>query len=172
VHKVEAVVIRERVETVIDAVEDATGHVGVTVIEAIGRLEGPEPLRAIERHPLRDPSTHRVPEHVRRAEPERVHEPESVRREKPRRVARLRGRRTAGAPVVEGEYGMPFRERRDEFRRPGRARISRAGDEDQGNTTTAKLIGDTMAVHLERRGASSVRPAGKGGRAHLIRGKL
>ena len=34
--KVEAVVIRERVETVIDAVEDATGHVGVTVIEAIG----------------------------------------------------------------------------------------------------------------------------------------
>jgi nitrogen regulatory protein P-II 1 len=35
-HKVEAIVIRERVETVIDAVEEATGHVGVTVIEAIG----------------------------------------------------------------------------------------------------------------------------------------
>jgi nitrogen regulatory protein P-II 1 len=34
--KVEAVVIRERVETVIDAVERETGHVGVTVIEAIG----------------------------------------------------------------------------------------------------------------------------------------
>ncbi len=34
--KIEAVVIRERVETVIDAVEDATGHIGVTVIEAIG----------------------------------------------------------------------------------------------------------------------------------------
>ena len=34
--KVEAVVIRERVETVIDAVEAETGHVGVTVIEAIG----------------------------------------------------------------------------------------------------------------------------------------
>jgi nitrogen regulatory protein P-II 1 len=34
--KVEAVVIRERVETVIDAVEYATGHIGVTVIEAIG----------------------------------------------------------------------------------------------------------------------------------------
>ena len=34
--KVEAIVIRERVETVIDAVEHATGHVGVTVIEAIG----------------------------------------------------------------------------------------------------------------------------------------
>lgn len=34
--KVEAVVIRERIETVIDAVEDATGHVGVTVIEAVG----------------------------------------------------------------------------------------------------------------------------------------
>ena len=34
--KVEAIVIRERVETVIDAVEEATGHVGVTVIEAIG----------------------------------------------------------------------------------------------------------------------------------------
>ena len=34
--KVEAVVIRERVETVIDAVEHETRHVGVTVIEAIG----------------------------------------------------------------------------------------------------------------------------------------
>ena len=34
--KVETVVIRERVETVIDAVEEATGHVGVTVIEAVG----------------------------------------------------------------------------------------------------------------------------------------
>jgi nitrogen regulatory protein P-II 1 len=34
--KVETIVIRERVETVIDAVEDATGHVGVTVVEAIG----------------------------------------------------------------------------------------------------------------------------------------
>lgn len=34
--KVEAVVIRERVETVIDAVEEEVGHVGVTVIEAIG----------------------------------------------------------------------------------------------------------------------------------------
>jgi nitrogen regulatory protein P-II 1 len=36
VTKVEAVVIRERVETVIDAVEEATGHVGVTVVECIG----------------------------------------------------------------------------------------------------------------------------------------
>jgi nitrogen regulatory protein PII len=35
-HKVEAMVIRDRIETVIDAVEDATGHVGVTVIEAVG----------------------------------------------------------------------------------------------------------------------------------------
>ena len=34
--KVEAVVIRERVETGIDAVESETGHVGVTVVEAIG----------------------------------------------------------------------------------------------------------------------------------------
>jgi nitrogen regulatory protein P-II 1 len=34
--KVEAVVIRERVETVIDAVEEQTGHIGVTVVEAIG----------------------------------------------------------------------------------------------------------------------------------------
>ena len=34
--KVEVVVIRERVETVIDAVEQETGHVGVTVVEAIG----------------------------------------------------------------------------------------------------------------------------------------
>ena len=34
--KVEAVVVRERVETVIDAVEHETGHVGVTVVEAIG----------------------------------------------------------------------------------------------------------------------------------------
>lgn len=34
--KVEAVVTRERVETVIDAVESETGHVGVTVVEAVG----------------------------------------------------------------------------------------------------------------------------------------
>jgi nitrogen regulatory protein P-II 1 len=34
--KVEAVIVRERVETVIDAVEEETGHVGVTVVEAIG----------------------------------------------------------------------------------------------------------------------------------------
>ena len=34
--RVDAVVIRERAETVIDAVEEATGHVGVTVVEAVG----------------------------------------------------------------------------------------------------------------------------------------
>jgi nitrogen regulatory protein P-II 1 len=34
--KVAAGVTRERVETVIDAVEAETGHVGVTVVEAIG----------------------------------------------------------------------------------------------------------------------------------------
>jgi nitrogen regulatory protein P-II 1 len=34
--KVDAVVLRERVETVIDAVEEQTGHVGVTVVEAVG----------------------------------------------------------------------------------------------------------------------------------------
>ena len=34
--KVEAIVLRERVETVIDAVEEETAHVGVTVIEAVG----------------------------------------------------------------------------------------------------------------------------------------
>ena len=34
--KVEAVVVRDRIETVMDAVEDPTGHVGVTVIEAVG----------------------------------------------------------------------------------------------------------------------------------------
>ena len=34
--KVEAIVIRERIETVIDAVEAEAAHVGVTVIEAVG----------------------------------------------------------------------------------------------------------------------------------------
>jgi nitrogen regulatory protein P-II 1 len=34
--KVEAVVLRERVETVIEAVETEAGHVGVTVVEAVG----------------------------------------------------------------------------------------------------------------------------------------
>ncbi len=34
--KIEAVVIRERIETVIEAVEHEAGHVGVTVVEAIG----------------------------------------------------------------------------------------------------------------------------------------
>ena len=34
--KVEAVVVRDRVETVMEAVQEQTGHVGVTVIEAVG----------------------------------------------------------------------------------------------------------------------------------------
>jgi nitrogen regulatory protein P-II 1 len=34
--KVEAVVVRDRVETVMEAVEEHTGHVGVTVVEAVG----------------------------------------------------------------------------------------------------------------------------------------
>jgi nitrogen regulatory protein P-II 1 len=34
--KVEAVVVRDRVEIVMDAVEEQTGHVGVTVLEAVG----------------------------------------------------------------------------------------------------------------------------------------
>ena len=34
--KVEAIVLRERVETVINAVEEQSGHVGVTVLEAVG----------------------------------------------------------------------------------------------------------------------------------------
>jgi nitrogen regulatory protein PII len=36
VTKIEAIVVRDRVETVMDAVEETTGHVGVTVIEAVG----------------------------------------------------------------------------------------------------------------------------------------
>ena len=34
--KVEAVVVRDRVETVVEAVEAETEHVGVTVVEAVG----------------------------------------------------------------------------------------------------------------------------------------
>jgi nitrogen regulatory protein P-II 1 len=34
--KVEAVVVRDKVEAVMDAVTDRTGHVGVTVLEAVG----------------------------------------------------------------------------------------------------------------------------------------
>ena len=34
--KIEAIVVRDRVETVMEAVEDQTGHVGITVIEAVG----------------------------------------------------------------------------------------------------------------------------------------
>jgi nitrogen regulatory protein P-II 1 len=34
--KVEAIVVRDKVEEVMDAVTDRTGHVGVTVIEAVG----------------------------------------------------------------------------------------------------------------------------------------
>jgi nitrogen regulatory protein PII len=36
VTKVEAVVVREKVEEVMDAVTERTGHVGVTVLEAVG----------------------------------------------------------------------------------------------------------------------------------------
>ena len=34
--KIEAVVVRDRVETIMEAVEAETGHVGVTVVEAVG----------------------------------------------------------------------------------------------------------------------------------------
>ena len=34
--KIEAVVVRDKVEEVMDAVTDRTGHVGVTVLEAVG----------------------------------------------------------------------------------------------------------------------------------------
>ncbi|HWL32862.1 MAG TPA: P-II family nitrogen regulator [Gaiellaceae bacterium] len=34
--KIEAVVVREKVEEVMDAVTERTGHVGVTVLEAVG----------------------------------------------------------------------------------------------------------------------------------------
>ena len=39
--KVEAVVVRDRVEAVMDAVTEATGHVGVTVLEAVGHGRQP-----------------------------------------------------------------------------------------------------------------------------------
>ena len=39
--KIEAVVVREKVEEVMDAVEAATGHVGVTVLEAVGHGRQP-----------------------------------------------------------------------------------------------------------------------------------
>jgi len=39
--KIEAVVVRDRVEEVMDAVTDRTGHVGVTVIEAVGHGRQP-----------------------------------------------------------------------------------------------------------------------------------
>ena len=34
--KIEAILVRDRVETVMEAVEEQTGHVGITVIEAVG----------------------------------------------------------------------------------------------------------------------------------------
>jgi nitrogen regulatory protein P-II 1 len=39
--KVEAVVVREKVEEVMDAVTARTGHVGVTVVEAVGHGRQP-----------------------------------------------------------------------------------------------------------------------------------
>ncbi len=39
--KIEAVVVRERVEPVMDAVTERTGHVGVTVLEAVGHGRQP-----------------------------------------------------------------------------------------------------------------------------------
>ena len=39
--KIEAVVVREQVEAVMDAVEAATGHVGITVVEAVGHGRQP-----------------------------------------------------------------------------------------------------------------------------------
>jgi len=39
--KVEAIVVRDRVEPVMDAVSERTGHVGVTVLEAVGHGRQP-----------------------------------------------------------------------------------------------------------------------------------
>ncbi|HUH15399.1 MAG TPA: P-II family nitrogen regulator [Gaiellaceae bacterium] len=39
--KVEAVVVREKVEEVMDAVTERTGHIGVTVLEAVGHGRQP-----------------------------------------------------------------------------------------------------------------------------------
>jgi len=39
--KVEAIVVRDRVEAVMDAVTERTGHVGVTVVEAVGHGRQP-----------------------------------------------------------------------------------------------------------------------------------
>jgi nitrogen regulatory protein P-II 1 len=39
--KVEAVVVRDRVEAVMDTVAERTGHVGVTVLEAVGHGRQP-----------------------------------------------------------------------------------------------------------------------------------
>jgi nitrogen regulatory protein P-II 1 len=39
--KIEAIVVREKVEEVMDAVTERTGHVGVTVIEAVGHGRQP-----------------------------------------------------------------------------------------------------------------------------------
>jgi nitrogen regulatory protein P-II 1 len=39
--KVEAVLVRDRVEPVMDAVTERTGHVGVTVLEAVGHGRQP-----------------------------------------------------------------------------------------------------------------------------------
>jgi nitrogen regulatory protein P-II 1 len=39
--KIEAIVVRDRVETVMDAVTERTGHVGVTVLEAVGHGRQP-----------------------------------------------------------------------------------------------------------------------------------
>ena len=53
--KVEAVVVRERVETVIDAVEEQTGHVGVTVVEAVGHGRAARDHPRVPRADLRVP---------------------------------------------------------------------------------------------------------------------
>ena|SRR5688500_7999761 len=39
--KIEAIVVRDRVEPVMDAVTERTGHVGVTVLEAVGHGRQP-----------------------------------------------------------------------------------------------------------------------------------
>ena len=64
--KVETVVIRERVETVIDAVEEATGHVGVTVVEAIGHGRAARHHARVPRADLRVAVPAEGPPHVHR----------------------------------------------------------------------------------------------------------
>ena len=94
-----------------------------------GEDQGTNAVRRIERHPLRHPPAHRVPEHVGGLEAEPLQQREGVGGEEPRCVPVVGSRRSARPPVVESDHRTALRPAVDQIGWPCRAGIAGARDQ-------------------------------------------